>query len=202
MITCATRCRWASWARLGLPYETYKLALTEDLLAAVFGDKVTPDVRRRLDNPDISGYLSISALAARFHGDGATGQYWLRSGIAGFAADAAQHFFLPERYTDPFVQVTTLAYDPLDLFIAASVDPLGNVTRVTRFDYRVLAPAEMQDINGNLSEVCFDVLGLPAAMALKGKGIEGDTLDGLRDNDALLNPTAVDLEAFFAGADL
>ena len=52
--------------RLGLPYETYKLALTEDLLAAVFGSKLTPDVRRRLDNPDVSGYLSISAWQPAF----------------------------------------------------------------------------------------------------------------------------------------
>ena len=30
--------------RLGLPFETYKLALTDDLLAAVFGDKIDAEV--------------------------------------------------------------------------------------------------------------------------------------------------------------
>ena len=64
----------------------------------------------------------------------------MRSGIAGFATDAADHFYLPERYTDPFDQVTTLAYDPLDLFVQTSTDPVGNTATVTQFDYRVQAP--------------------------------------------------------------
>jgi hypothetical protein len=37
---------------------------------------------------------------------------------------------------------------------------MTNTTRVTQFDFRVLAPREMKDINNNLSEVFFDVLGL------------------------------------------
>src|SRR5439155_12475110 len=104
-------------------------------------------------------------LAARFPGLDTTGQYWIRSGIGGFAADAAQHFFLPEDYTDPFGNVTTLKYDSLNLFVESSTDALGSTTRVNRFDFRVLAPREMQDINNNFSEVCFDALGLPTAMA-------------------------------------
>ena len=39
----------------------------------------------------------------------------------------------------------------------------------------------MKDINDNLSEVYFDVLGLPTAMAVKGKGTEGDNLTGFTD---------------------
>jgi hypothetical protein len=31
----------------------------------------------------------------------------MRSGVAGFADDAAEHFYLPERYTDPFGNTTT-----------------------------------------------------------------------------------------------
>ena len=150
----------------------------------------------------VSGYLSGADLAGalRFPAAEPAGQYWIRSGIAGFAPDAAQHFYLPERYTDPFGNVTTLEYDPLDLFVASSTDALGNTTRVTRFDFRVLAPREMQDINDNLSEVFFDVLGLPAAMAVKGKGNEGDNLAGF--DDALANPELADLTAFFTDASL
>ena len=182
---------------LGIAYETYKLALTEDLLGAVFGAKLTADMRAQLDDASVSGYLSGATLAARFPGADTTGQFWIRSGIAGFAPDAAQHFYLPERYTDPFGSVTTLEYDPRDLFIASSTDALGNRTRVTRFDFRVLAPREMQDSNDNLSEVFFDVLGLPAAMAVKGKGngTEGDHLTGF--DDALANPEPTQLTAFF-----
>lgn len=196
--------------RLGLTYEASKLALTDTLLDAVFkeaaGNKLDQaidgamTVRDKLRNPAVSGYLNGAVLAARFQDVDTTGQYWIRSGIAGFAADAAQHFYLPERYTDPFDNQTTLAYDPRDLFVMSSTDMLGNKTEVTHFDFRVLAPREMKDINDNLSEVYFDVLGLPTAMVVKGKGkgMEGDSLIGF--DDALANPTLDQLTAFFITA--
>jgi RHS repeat-associated protein len=176
--------------RLGLPFETYRLALTANLLAIVFADKLTPDVLATLDDPQKSGYIK----------DADDGRYWIRSGIAGFAAGAAQHFYLPERFTDAFGHVTALEYDARDLLLASTTDALGNTTRVERFDYRVLAPAEMRDINGNLAEVFFDVLGFAAASALKGKGSEGDGLAGFDDD--LANPAIGDLAAFFGEADL
>jgi RHS repeat-associated protein len=172
--------------RLGLPYETYKLALTGDLIGKVFGNKLTADVRSKLAASSISGYLSGATLANRFEELDTTGQYWIRSGIAGFAADAADHFYIPERYTDAFGNVTTLQFDnTYDLFIQSSTDPAQNTVRVEKFDFRVLAPQAMRDINGNLSEVYFDILGMPAATALKGKGTEGDNLSGF--DDALAN---------------
>ncbi|MGH6631094.1 MAG: hypothetical protein ACREB3_15310, partial [Burkholderiales bacterium] len=134
-------------------------------------------------------------MAARLKGPDTAGQYWIRSGIAGFAPDAAQHFYLPERYTDPFDNTTTLEYDPRDLFVASSIDMLQNKTEVTHFDFRVLAPREMKDINDNLSEVFFEVLGLPTAMAVKGKGTEGDNLTGF--DDTFANPALDQLTAFF-----
>ncbi len=191
--------------RRGLLYESYKLALTDGLLSAVFTDAAgnkldqivggATTVRALLGNPVVSGYLSGALLAARFAGIDTTGQHWIRSGIAGFAPDAPQHFYLPERYTDPFGNVTTVEYDSRDLFVASSTDALGNTTRVRQFDFRALAPRELQDINDNLSEVYFDVLGLPTAMALKGKGNEGDSLTGF--NDTLANPAIGELVSFF-----
>ncbi|AOY57284.1 insecticidal toxin complex protein, TcdB family [Desulfococcus multivorans] len=194
--------------RLGLAYETYTLALTTDLLNAVFtdsaGNKLDKPVRgalsprQLLNDAHIGGYLSGADLDKRFAPIPPTelvGQYWIRSGIAGFAPDAAQHFYLPERYEDPFGNVTTLEYDARDLFVKSSTDPMGNKTEVIDFDFRVLAPREMKDINGNLSEVFFDVLGLPTAMAVKGKGNDGDNLTGL--NDELTNPDPAKLTAFF-----
>ncbi len=200
--------------RLGLNYEAYKLALTEELLDAVFTDSVANNMldqivdgnitaRARLNDPTISGYLSGTQLTDRFvtiPTAELTGQYWIRSGIAGFAPDAAQHFYLPERYTDPFDNSTTLNYDPHDLFLKSITDAMGNITAVTQFDFRVLAPREMQDSNDNLSEVYFDILGLPAAMAVKGKGSEGDNLTDF--TDTLANPDLDSLATFFAQADL
>jgi RHS repeat-associated protein len=184
-------------ARLGLPYETYKLALTGDLLGAVFGAKLTPDVLAILDTPTSAGYAPGTALDASL-----TGQYWIRSGTAGFENDAAQHFYLPERYTDPFGNITTLKYDPRDLFIQSSTDMLGNTSGVTivpptgkpRFDYRVLAPLEMVDTNDNHTEVYVDILGRVVATAVKGKGSEADTLMGF--DDALANPPASAVQRF------
>ena len=181
---------------LGLPYETYTLALTESLLSIVLGNKLN-DVREDLEDATKSGYLSGSALASRFPNIDTTGQFWIRSGIAGFADDAAEHFYLPERYTDPFGNVTTLEYDDKDLYIRTSADPLGNSVAVTQFDFRVLAPREMKDINDNLSEVVFDALGLPTAMALKGKGNEADNLADFSNDINLANPDLETLIKFF-----
>ncbi|WP_228779271.1 SpvB/TcaC N-terminal domain-containing protein [Methylobacter sp. BlB1] len=197
--------------RLGLAYEAYKLALTDNLLDAVFKDSTGINkleevvngttARGQLQDAKRSGYLSGADLIARFTPppeiptEELAGQYWIRSGIAGFAPDAAQHFYLPEKYTDPFGNVTKLEYDPRDLFVKSSTDAMQNKTEVIRFDFRVLAPSEMKDINDNLSAVFFDVLGLPAAMAVKGKGAEGDNLIGF--NDDLTNPSLDKLTEFF-----
>jgi len=174
--------------RLGLLFETYKLALTNELLNSVFVDDagnslidlpsgVAGTARQKLDDAGISGYLSGQTLADRFsEADlvrftqiNTAGQYWIGSGIAGFETDAVQHFYLPERYTDSFGNVTTLEYDDRDLFIKSSTDHLNNRTEITTYDYRVLAPAEIKDLNDNYSAVAFDLLGLPVASVLMGK---------------------------------
>lgn len=174
----------------GLKYEDYGLALTEALLTAVFGDKLDwvaeatapgnpgKTCRQLLHESSRSGY--VPGTAPRL--GGTADQLWMRSGIAGFAADAHQHFYLPERYTDPFDNTTTLHYDPLDLYIAESKDARDNTTTVARFDYRVLAPVELVDANGNHTEIAHDLLGLVVASAVKGKQVQGqwqaDHLDG------------------------
>jgi RHS repeat-associated protein len=177
---------------LGLTYETYKLALTKPLLQSVLGNKFDNAIQSAIDTPSACGYWPGTQLLAAAGAD----QWWLRSGVAGFANDAADHFYLPERYTDPFGNQTTLSYDgKYDLFIQSKTDALGNQAGVfvdpnpgigARFDYRVLAPTEIEDINGNRTEVCFDVLGMVVAVAVKGKGAEADNL--IDYDDGLANP--------------
>jgi len=163
----ATPLSWGVLNSLALPYETYKLALTDELLEAVFKTgQLTSEVRESLNTADLNGYLSGDVLDEQFLELDTEGQYWVRSGVAGFATDAAAHFYLPERYINPFGEATTLTYDGRDLYVASSEDAVGNVTRVMRFDFRVMAPLEMQDINNNRSQVYVDVLGLPTAMAV------------------------------------
>ena len=186
---------------LALPYESYTLALSDDLLNLVFKDhKLTPLVKAALSNKNTSGYLSGDDLSKRFGDEAVPGQYWMCAGVAGFAPDAAQHFYLPERYTDPFGNVTKLEYHKPDYYyIQSSTDALGNRTEVTDFDFRVLASRQMKDVNDNLSEVSFDILGLPAAMAVMGKGKEADSLRAF--NDALLNPDLATRQEFFVTKD-
>ncbi|CAG7644579.1 hypothetical protein PAESOLCIP111_04733 [Paenibacillus solanacearum] len=179
---------------LALTYETYKLAHTDDLLGIVFGNKIGTDVLAALTDKKTSGYLNGADLAVRF-GENSTGQYWMCSGVAGFHADAPQHFFLPERFTDPFGNLTTLTYDPRDLYIQSSTDALGSRTEVVEFDFRVLAACRMKDANDNVSEVRFDILGMPAVMAVMGKGTEADSLNGF--DDANLNLDSDTLQKFF-----
>ncbi len=163
--------------RLAMPYERYKLALTDALLEAVFDpaqlDDAVPgggDARARVRDQDRSGYLF------------AGGEYWIKSGVAGFAADAPAHFYLPERYTNAFSKETRLSYDlSYDLFVESSRDPMGNTVTVSGFDYRVLSPAEMTDASGNVTRIAFDAMGLPVASAVMGReGTEsGDDVAGL-----------------------
>jgi RHS repeat-associated protein len=174
--------------RLGLPYEQYKLALTDALLDAVFTDgqldDLAPDgvaVRAKLRDPLASGYVNGNGFFVNPSPEAAS-EYWMRSGVAGFESDAATHFYLPERYTDAFDNVTTVEYDGrYDLFIRSSRDALGNVMTVEQFDYRVLAPREIRDPNGNYRAVAFDVMGMPVAAAVMGKQRteSGDSLDAL-----------------------
>lgn len=187
---------WGKISFLGLVFENYKLALTGEILQAVFTPtKLTPAIMTDLNNPSLSGYLSGSTLASRFPDMDTTGQYWIRSGIAGFNVDAANHFYLPERYADPFGQITTLEYDPLDIFIQSSTNALGKQTSVTNFDYRVMNIRRVKDINDNFSEIVYDVTGMPILLALSGKGTEADNLTGF--TDTLLYPDNATLVDFF-----
>jgi len=214
---------WRQHGPRGLKYEAYKLALTDGLLTAVFGLPSTFDpmadklgwqtnpaagaqpaqtARAVLANPQRSGYIDGPTIGA------AAGEYWMRSGVAGFDANAVHAFFLPNRYTDPFGNPTVLVYGPGFLYVWRARDALGNVTCLERFDHRLLAPAELVDINGNHSEVVFDIHGLPAATAIKGKFVErrwqGDHLDAFRREDGsgfdLINPSAKTVADFCVAA--
>lgn len=206
----------------GLKFEDYKLALTEDLLDRIFtqvdadgqaDDKlaweVRPGVTARtlLDEETLGGYRRGDRVGMEASG------YWMRSGTAGFASDAYRHFFVPTSYTDPFGNTTTVVFDSdFDLFVRRVQDARANVTALAddedtgkpRFDYRVLAPIEIVDINGNHSEVVFDVLGRAVAMAVKGKrrvdrNWEGDHLDGW--TAAQIDLPEVEVAGFCTGRD-
>jgi RHS repeat-associated protein len=184
----------------GLVYQAYKLALTRPLLQATLGAKFDAATEALLNDPARGGYVRGTQLPGR----GAADQWWIASGIVGFNADARDHFYLPEKFVDPFDNPTLLEYDSkYDLFIRASTDARGNRTRIAvaadgispRFDYRVMAPLQMEDCNGNRTEVRFDALGRVVALAVQGKGAEADDLDGY--TTSLLNPELAQVTPFF-----
>lgn len=187
----------------GLKYEDYKLALTDGLLGVVLGSRLdetidgAQSIRDLLDDASVSGYAHGHLLESRFSPPipqaSLSGQYWVRSGVARFAADAHLHFFWPERYTDAFGNPTLLTLDAYDLMPQSTEDARGNQTLVLEFDYRVLAPRRLQDANANVTRMAFDVLGLPAVIALEAGG---DTLAGI-GFDAL-NPPLRDRADFFS----
>jgi len=182
----------------GLKYEDYSLALTTELLTPIFGAKLQESIdgtsaQQKLDSVAASGYLSGAALAQRFAPIDTTGEYWMCSGVAGFESTAASHFFLPERYTDSFGNLTRVAYDIRDLFVEFSADARGNLTEVEDFDYRVMAPRAMRDANDNVTRAAFDVFGMGVASALESGG---DAVAGL--SARLLNPSPAEIAQFFA----
>ena len=196
----------------GLKYEVYKLALTEELLDAVYwrcdasGQPVedllawpvdgATTARDLLDDAAASGYIHGATLD-----DSLAGQYWIRSGTAGFAAGAAANFYLPSRFTDAFGNTTTIEHDPAGLLPVASRDALGNEPRLEHLDYRVLAPRVLLDVNGNRTEVAFDIRGQVVAVASKGKQVggawQGADLNGI--DFAVANPPVEEVVAFCSG---
>jgi RHS repeat-associated protein len=199
-----------------LPFESYQLAFTPGLVAAVYGNRVGDDMLE-----DEAGYV---------HTDGDV-NWWIPSGRIFYSpgpadtpaqelAYARQHFLLPHRYRDPFhtAAVSTesfVTYDAYDLLMEETRDALGN--RVTvgernrfdpnlplvrrRQDYRLLQPALAMDPNRNRSEVAFDTLGMVVAMAALGKPEEvpvpGDRITPTLRAD--LTPSEID--AFLAELD-
>ncbi|GII61303.1 hypothetical protein Skr01_13880 [Sphaerisporangium krabiense] len=164
----------------GLPDQAYRLALTPDVVRALYGGRVD------------GAALAAAGYAADEHG------WWTPSGRARHAppgedelAAAVAHFFVPRVFLDPFDAATTVDYDRYDLLPLSTRDALGNVAsagerdaegrvRGGGLDYRVLQPRLISDPNGNRVAVAFDARGLVAGTAILGRADDptGDSLDG------------------------
>ncbi|CAN5882482.1 hypothetical protein BH18ACI4_BH18ACI4_00630 [soil metagenome] len=176
---------------LGLPFESYQLAFTRDLLADIFGNKLpgnATDLENLLGDNDQDSEQSQCKFIHR--GDA---NWWIRSGQVHFLnagenrADAEQRFFSPLSYTDPFGSTTRVSYfSDYFLMTEAVEDELQNRVKVERFNFRMLAPERMRDPNDNLSSVLFDELGLVKAVALEGKDLDGDGIVELETADNLI----------------
>ena len=160
---------------LGLAYETYRLTFTASLLPALYGARVTPAFLNE------GAYIHSDDFKALglFPASDADDEWWVHAGHASYPAGAANFFYMPNGFLDPFGNLTTIAYyADYQLLVQAVTDAAGNVTSVEAFNFRSLLPELMQDANANLSEVRFDALGFVVGTALRGKGSEADDLTG------------------------
>ncbi|MGH7597722.1 MAG: SpvB/TcaC N-terminal domain-containing protein [bacterium] len=178
---------------LALPYETYRLALSSDLLAGVF------------DGPISSGRVTSAELARIIRVEGKyvdllkDGHWWIPSGRVFFSpvpkptpdpivqdpVFASAHFYLAQATQDPFSNVSRITYDGYDLLLMQADDAVENVVSAVN-DYRVLQPKLVTDPNDNRVEVAFDELGLVIKTAVMEK--KGET-DPAKMGDTIDDPT-------------
>jgi RHS repeat-associated protein len=157
---------------LALPFESYQLAYTPELIKDIFGFKVNAS-------------LLTEGKFVNSEGDD---NWWIRSGTTQFKTlvenqtHAQNRFYSPISYTDPYGAETKVKYyGTYFLFIEETEDSLGNKSGVESFNFRTLSPNRMKDINGNFTEAISDELGLIKALAVMGKGNEADELTGISE---------------------
>ena len=179
---------------LGLGYESYRKSFTSTLLTFLFGAKVTsPDL---IDHLTKGKYLRSNDYKAigLFPSTDADDDWWISSGKMIFPVSPANHFYLPEKYIDPFGSETTVTYySDYHLLIDKTTDFLGNTVSVEVFDWRFLSPQLIKDINDNYAEGRFDMLGFWVGSAIKGKGNEADDFVNFKSDLSDL-----EIAAFFA----
>ena len=176
---------------LALPFESYQLAYTPELLEDIFDDRANDD--------------DLMSEGKFTHSEG-DANWWIRSGTAQYFKDgetfdeASKRFFQPVSYTDPFGAKTKVSYyKEYYLFIEETEDAIGNKTKVDLFNFRTLSPQQTLDINNNITEVVSDELGLVKALAFKGKGNEADELTGITEITEPEEQTAI--TDFFQASD-
>lgn len=185
---------------LGLPYETYGLAFTPQLLVHLFGDRIPAGALAEAGYRDLDGDGRLWTASGRVHFDRGATHPEDSADAAGRTArataekaEAMSHFFLPRSVRDPFGGHAFVDYDANDLFAVASEDRVGNLTRA-EYDTRVLQPHRLIDPNGNSAHARFDIWGRSGATAIAGKSAdEGDLPPPA---DVILE--AIDIEALLA----
>jgi RHS repeat-associated protein len=172
---------------LAIPHEQYQLAFTANLLQHCYDGLVTATMLGE------AGYVPID------------GAYWLPSGTASYAdalfPDPAEQFYTPLSFKDPWGSETDITYwGDYWLLPESTKDAKDNISMVVGYDWRILQPVKMKDANNNISVIRYDTLGMPVAMAVKGKenalNPEGDSLDGLD----LYDPDDIDAQQQFFAA--
>lgn len=179
---------------LGLTYECYQLAFTPNLVDKLYNTDLQGNalIQKRVTDAELT-----NARYCHIDYDPEDVNWWIRSGRLQYVDPAineprsfvGNRYYSPISYTDPFGSVTKVTYSANNyfLFIEKTTDALNNSSGVVEFDYRVLSPGKVYDINDNLSEANFGALGQVTGMAVMGKGNQADSMVGfnayLTDNE-------------------
>ena len=178
---------------LGLSYESYRKSYTSTLLTHLFGSRVTAsDLTAHLTEGKYIRSNDYKAISL-FPKSDADDEWWIPSGKMSFPVNPELHFFLPEKYIDPFGSITTVNYySDYHLLINKTTDSIGNTISVEVFDWRLPAAQLIKDLNDNYAEGRFDILGFLVGTAIKGKGNEADDFANFKTD--LTDP---EITAFF-----
>lgn len=165
-----------SFGARALLFETRVAAFTDDLLDAVYGERIPA-----------TGTARTELLAGEGGYVFEDGFWWARSGCARPSED---DFYQPTRFYDAWnadlvvesdeeepedVYWSEVTYDEHALFVIKAEDVFDNLTEAT-IDYHRLGPTEVKDANGNRSRVRCDALGRVVETYALGKETadEGD----------------------------
>jgi len=166
----------------GLPFQTYQLAYTPELLIENFGEKIQDHEALRTEG----GYVDLEDDK----------NWWLPSERMIYCQEGEDltvvqnRFYSPIAFQDAFGATTKIKYyKDYFLLVEETEDALQNRNRIEEFNFRNLAPQILRDLNDNLHTVLFDELGLVKAFAKLGKDLDedgtaeldiADNLDGLK----------------------
>ncbi|MEJ2765234.1 SpvB/TcaC N-terminal domain-containing protein [Photobacterium sp. MCCC 1A19761] len=212
---------------LALPFETYKLALTQGLVRLVFNEGGAVN---RVSDAMLDG-TGATPGGRYVHTGNEAGvldvNWWIPSGRVFFSPSsgdtasqefnhARAHFFLPHRARDPFHTAAAstdsfVEYDDYDLMVRETRDALQNRVTVgerhqdptqplvaTGQDYRVLQSALVMDPNRNRTAIAFDALGMVAGTAVMGKPEDNPTVGDQLTAAFQPDLTQAQLDAFLA----
>lgn len=146
---------------LVLPCQSYKLSLTPSLRDFIFDNKVS------------DALLLNEGKYVHFNDS----NYWIASGTQTLDAN---NFYQVAEVTDPFGFKARIQYDTnYRFFVQKTTDALNNESSVVGFNYRILSPYLMNDINDNRVGVRSDELGMVMSSFVMGKENEnkGDLMD-------------------------
>jgi hypothetical protein len=98
---------------LGLPYESYQLAYTPDLVTDIYSKLDGTELQA--GGTDVSSFIKTKGNFTEFNNDGLL---WIRSGFTYFKENAGEdmanvrgRFFSPLAFEDPYGAITSVAYD-------------------------------------------------------------------------------------------